>query len=832
MFPFAGMNLSASRIAIRDQQFFYSENWILVGEGNLRTLWDVASPLWTAPIGKTIVFFFFYNINGSNYVAVFYNDGTAVQINTVTGASTIISNAPGTFMLSGGSLPACAQWGSQYLLIGNNHNQNAYFVWDGAILYTAGGISPIVTITDGGTGYTGAPNIQVIGGSGSGIVLVPQVVNGSVVSLAVANPGLGYQINDSVTLGFSGGGTDNQALLSANVQSTGVSTIVITGGGSGYTSPPAVNFAALIGTGASGTANISGGQVVSVTLTNPGSGYVSAPIVSFTGGGGSGASATAELNPGTIGSISVINGGTGYTLAPVLTITGGGGTNATATANLAPTSISSIAGGGGSGYTSAPTVAIAAPQAGGVTATATATIANGAVASYTITNAGSGYTAPPVVTLTGGGGTGAGAIATLTPTSISSVTITNPGSGYFTAPSVIVESAINRSASATVSLMPYGVSGIAIETFQSRVFIAAPWTPPNSPPSKNNNNKILVSAPGSISDFATSDGGLIYVSSDRFLRQTYTNLRQSNGYLYPFGDSSVAIISGVNTAGNPPTTTFQYQNTDPQVGTPWRDSVQDFGRAIVFANALGVYALYGGAATKISKDLDPLFTNAVFPVNGGLRPSSAAANIFGGKYYLLLLTMQNPVTLTMANKMIVWDEQGWCVASQSPKMTFIGTQEINSDLSAWGTDGTHLYQMFQTPSSAITSTLSTKLFGAGVPYLVKQVWTTTITAQNLGTRGAPIPMTVSLDTEAGSYPLNDGEPMTFSLANAYTIGYPVFSYGLNDGAGMFLGLTLSTTAEDITLNYLGLSYVLSTHAMGSPGLEVSGIVEEIPNQRS
>jgi hypothetical protein len=823
------MNLSASRMAIRDQQFFYIENWVLVGEGNLRTLWDVASPLWTAPAGKTIVFFFFYNISDTNYVAVFYNDGTADQINVATGISTVISSVVGTFMISGGNLPACAQWGSQYLLIGNNHNQNAYFVWDGAMLYTAGGISPIVTITDGGTGYTSAPSIRVIGGSGTGIVLTPQVVNGSVVSVAVTNPGSGFEVNDALTLGFSGGGTDDQALLSANVQSTGVATVIVTGGGTGYTSPPTVGFAALFGSGAAAVANISGGQVISVTITNPGSGYVTAPVVSFTGGGGTGATATAELNPGTIGSISVINGGSGYTLAPTLTITGGGGTGATATANLNATSLSGLAGGGGSGYTSAPTVAIAAPQAGGTTATATANVANGTVVSYTITNAGSGYTSPPAVTLTGGGGTGAAATATLTPTSIASVTVTNPGSGYFTAPSVTVESAINRSASATVSLMPYGVSGIAIETFQSRVWIAAPWTPPASPPSENNNNKFLVSAPGSISDFATSDGGLIYVSSDRFLRETYTNLRQSNGYLYPFGDSSVAIVSGVNTAGNPPTTTFQYQNTDPQVGTPWRDSVQDFGRAIVFANALGVYALYGGAATKISKELDPLFTNAVFPPTGNLRPSSAAANIFGGKYYLLLLTMQNPVTLTTANKMIVWDEQGWIVASQTPTMTFIGTQEINSDLSAWGTDGTHLYEMFQTPSQAIVSTLSTKLFGVGVPFLMKQLWTTTISAQNLGTRGAPVEATVSLDTEAGSYPLNGGHPMTFSLANAYTIGYPVFSYGLNDGAGMFLGLTLSTTAEDITLNYLGLSYVHATHQMGSSGLEVSGIEESFNN---
>lgn len=64
---------------------------------------------------------------------------------------------------------------------------------------------------------------------------------------------------------------------------------------------------------------------------------------------------------------------------------------------------------GGTGYTSAPTVAIAEVD-GGTGATATATVTNGVVTAVTITNGGSGYTAP-TVTFSGGGGTGAAATA-------------------------------------------------------------------------------------------------------------------------------------------------------------------------------------------------------------------------------------------------------------------------------------------------------------------------------------------------------------------------------------------------------------------------------------
>jgi hypothetical protein len=62
----------------------------------------------------------------------------------------------------------------------------------------------------------------------------------------------------------------------------------------------------------------------------------------------------------------------------------------------------------GSGYTSAPTVTISG--GGGTGATATAQVQNGAV-SLSLTAGGSGYTSDPTVTISGGGGTGATATA-------------------------------------------------------------------------------------------------------------------------------------------------------------------------------------------------------------------------------------------------------------------------------------------------------------------------------------------------------------------------------------------------------------------------------------
>lgn len=670
MGPFGGMNQQDARTSIPDNEAFWIENLLLTGKGNLRALWDRGPDRFIAS-GKTILTFYPFIQNQNPYHMIFFTDGTAVVLNQINNDVTVVSNSLGTFYVPSAppqpmiTPPAAVPWGSRYLLISNNHQPNAYWVWDGKLLYGAGGAGPVVVLSNGGSGYTSVPTVTAYGGTGTGWTGVATIANGSVVAVTTTNPGTGYSPSDQPQLAFSGGGSDDGAQMTSTLGAGGIDHVQLISGGAGYTSAPTVSFTGGGGSGAAATATVVDGVVTAVVLTNRGGGYTSTPTVGFSGGGGSGAAAVAALDAEGVISITVINGG-------------------------------------------------------------------------------SGFVGTPTITFLGGGGTGAAGTAVMSGGSIVAVTLTAGGTGYTTPPTVVAQNAgFNRAAQGSIAIMPFGVSGNSMETFDSRVWISYSH---DLSASLDNGGVFNVSEPQSFTDFAGSDGGLQFTSSDRYLRARYVLLRQSNGYLYAFGDSSVSIISNVQTSGSPTITTLNYQNTDPQIGVAWRDSAQDFSRTILYANSTGVYGLYGGAVRKVSGKIDNIFVNAIFPpIAGALTPSSAVSSIYTIRCYMLLMTLIDPNTQQQRNALVMWDEANWYAASQSTALTYIATQEIDSELQAWGTDGTTLFRMFAVPSAALKKTLRTKLYGNDKPFVVKESLNFYVTAQDKSVAQAGISMTVTMD---------------------------------------------------------------------------------------
>jgi len=556
-------------------------------------------------------------------------------------------------------------------------------------------------------------------------------------------------------------------------------------------------------------------RIAGVNITNPGTGYTSAPSVLITGTG-SGALAQAVLAPVGVASVNVIDGGSGFTTTPLITFKGGGGSGATGVVLLSPTTISAVnVTAGGSGYTSAPTVNFIGGGSGATLPTAVANLVGTSVGSISITDAGSNITEALQITITGGGGAGAGGTVLLTPTSIASVTVSSTGQYYTTAPAVVITAGASSAASATVSLMPFGVSGSAMETYLSRVWIVDPAVQPYStiPPG----NLWSFSAPGSIFDFATSDGGGNSVNTDAFLQTRYVNVRQSSGYLYFFGNGSVSVVSNVSTSGTPTVTNYNYQNVDPQGGLSFRDSIQDYGKSIVLSNEMGIYAVYGGSLANVSNKLTQLFTNAVYPASGGVTPSSATATIYNIKYYVNYLTVRDPDTGLARNVMLLFNEKEWTVASQSGNLTFIGTQKIGSNYQAWGTDGNGLYPLFYTPSSTLPKRLETKVYGADKMFIQKQALAVYMQATDNSVASSGVSGTFLLSVsgialqnffqpslQSGTYNVSLVQP-DFQSPSPY---YGFWGSSLEGVGFVMAGLRFSSTSPDFTVGHLLMGYAV------------------------
>lgn len=738
---FGGIDTKARRPAIKPSDFYWIENWIPIGPGNLRTLYDrETTPIYSAPNPRTIIFYYFYNIGSTRYCAIFLDDGTAVQVNTTTLAQTTISATVGKFYTAGGDLPHASQYQSKYLALASRVSDNAYWIWDGASLFGAGTLAPQVTMEASGSGYASVPTVTAYGGSGSGATFLATVSNGSVTDVKVTNPGSGWQKDELITLVITGGGSNDQARATATVTTTsgGVALVTVTNGGSGY-SRPLVTFSGGAGTGAqafvSGAAN---GVITDITVTDPGSGYTSSPTVTIAdsgGGTGTGATAVCEIRRGQITAITVNSGG--------------------------------------SGYAGVPDVVISAPNDFGfpnLQAEAIATVAAGAVTAITLTKKGVGYKSA-TIDLQGG----------------------------------------NNAAAASIKLMPYGIKGTSIETYQDRVWVF-------------DDTKYSYTGPDSVSDFSGDGGGGSKPVTDANLREKVVRGVQANGFLYRMGDSSINVISNVqtSTAG---VTSFNDSNVDPQIGTAWRDSVAAFGRALVFANPTGVYALYGGAAEKVSGPLDGLFAAASFNTGvSGKMPTAAVATVFGLRVYCLEITTTDPYTNTLRDILCMWDGQKWFMASQSLAVAMLAGQEINSELTAYGASTTAIHRLFKTASGSLTKAFQTKLAANPSYMFIDQVLRVHYIAQ--AEQGLIGTLNIAIENQSGPGPVQQRQiiggtlqfvgsgPIQFTGLAAANINFTTRGLvidGYDESQyGNLIGATVTTQVADLTL--ISMSVLLKPYS--------------------
>ncbi len=299
-----------------------------------------------------------------------------------------------------------------------------------------------INLTNGGNNYNGTPLVQITGGGGTGATATATVTAGRVTAINLTSPGSGYTSTPTVTI--LSGGTSAGAVSTLDGTRQQVFSVSVLNQGTGYTSAPTVTFTGGGGTGATATAQVANGRVVAILVTNGGNNdYTGAPTVTFTGGGGTGATAFALMGS-PVAQVNIFAAGSNHTYAPAVTFSAPefvNGVRAVGQAIVDPNTrqvIGVAVTNAGSGYTAPPTVTIN----GGSGATAQAFLTGGSVISFNITSPGSDYAYPPRVVigrLFSGDGTGAAGTAVMAAGRLVGINITNAGSGYTSAPSVELE---------------------------------------------------------------------------------------------------------------------------------------------------------------------------------------------------------------------------------------------------------------------------------------------------------------------------------------------------------------------------------------------------------
>jgi len=260
--------------------------------------------------------------------------------------------------------------------------------------------------------------------------------------------------------------------------------------------------------------------------------------------------------------------------------------------------------------------------------------------------------------------------------------------------------------------MPEGLPGIyAMEVYQSRLFVAG-------------KDVISFSAPSNGADFSTTNGGGSLGYFGNKLTYTYMDLAASAGYLFVFGDSSTDLISDIQLTGNgspesPYTTNFNYANLDPQVGHRFPRPVGRVGRYFVMLNGAGIFEMQGGDAREIGEKTTNVYNTLD---TSQYLPTMATATMFGFRVLLVNGRFTDPWGKTR-NLLLMWHpvrgNAFWSVASQGLELTAIGHYEQDSIITPYGTDGTHLYQLFARPDGLLKKTLATKqMRGTGRAQLV------------------------------------------------------------------------------------------------------------------
>lgn len=449
-----------------------------------------------------------------------------------------------------------------------------------------------------------------------------------------------------------------------------------------------------------------------------------------------------------------------------------------------------------------------------------------------VTAGGGGYTSP-VVAITGGSGSGATATVQQVGGVVVGITLTNAGTGYVTGDSLtftITDGGPGAGATATGHVWPsLTPNPTTLAVFQGRVWLASTsiltWTGTGA------------SYAGiGYDDFLTADASGSTTIDDADLVHSITALRNLNNYLFIVGDNSIKQIGNISVSGT--TTNFTIVTLSSDQGTTFRDTVISYNRLVLFANKVGVFAVFGSSVEKISDDMDGIFRNIDFS-----QPLCSAVQDINNIHCFMLLVKYrnsffNPVPATQPTRglILTFMNKKWFVISQadgnSPdnSMSFIASGAVNGTMETFSTSGDDVTEILSNPSQRIEVILSTSLTSHSQPFMAKKTVRWAVAQEG----GNDDPVFLEIESERISESLdyavtspvlqfqsNTGLDLDFGAITFISSRTFCYATGNTSGtSGIYLGFTLLAYVENYILNSMMLEFQ-PTAAFGNSDVSIN-----------
>ena len=435
----------------------------------------------------------------------------------------------------------------------------------------------------------------------------------------------------------------------------------------------------------------------------------------------------------------------------------------------------------------------------------------GSVGEVTINNGGSNYSnvtvtfSPPGET----GGVTATGEAVLLGNSISQIIVTEAGSGYTSAPTVtITDSGSGSGANVTCTLFSQNGTGIA--TFSGRTWIADGRT-------------VYYSAADTYNDFVSVSSGFITLT-DSTLRTDIAAIIAANNFLYIYGEDSINVFSDVRVNSTTGETIFTNTNVSASIGSGFKYAIFPYFRSMLFMNRYGIYALVGATTSKISDDIDGIFPNVDFskPITGG----QVLLNNILCAAWTFTYNEPNNGTSTAREIQAIFFDRKWFFTSQGNNITRTAQAVITGNIIMYGTTGQNLIRFYQDSTAGIEWEVVSALWPMGDPIRDKQALKVGIEA-TLGTGFADFTAYIDSENQQSNaisfansidwinnssqvvqWTNNSGNPIGWTSATV-TGGTDYYLYKSDAKMyGKYLGITLTGDTTPFTINGFQMEHEL------------------------